>query len=167
MKSGFAAALSDQMRVKGWDIAKLAREIETSYEFARRLTTGQSFPSRLTLKHICKMLGLDQEKMWNLVVSDKITQKYGAVPGKSARFAELERLLPDITEDQYQTLLGMVEGWTTRNRKNAVEAKIVGKTETTGVHGVKAKYLALAKRKSKGMIHPGVLKSEETKEAKR
>lgn len=124
MKSGFAAALSDQMQAKGWDINKLSRELDVSYEFARRLTVGRTFPSRFMTKMICKMLGLDPETMWSLVVTDKITQKYGAVPGKNARFAELERLLPNITEDQYQTLLGMVEGWAGRNRKNAVDAML-------------------------------------------
>jgi len=129
MKAGFAAALSDQMKVKGWDIAKLARELETSYEYARRLTVGRSFPSRFALKSICKMLGLDYGAMWQLVLSDKIQQKYGAVPGKNPRFAELERLLPNITEDQFQTLLGMVEGWAARNRNNAVEATVAGNTK--------------------------------------
>ena len=78
MTSGFAAALSDAMKVKGWDIAKLSKELDVSYEYARRLTTGQSFPSRFMLKGICKMLDLDQGKMWNLVVSDKIQRKYGS-----------------------------------------------------------------------------------------
>jgi hypothetical protein len=178
MKSGFAAALSDQMKVKGWDIAKLAREIETSYEFARRLTTGQSTPSRFMLKGICKMLGMDREQMWTLVVADKIQQKYGSALHRHPRVSELEPLLPLISEDQYQTLLGMVEGWAGRNRKNAVEAKIVGTPvspkHARHVHAAKDKLVALAKLKSapvrsgsKPTVHPGVLKSEETKEAKR
>jgi lambda repressor-like predicted transcriptional regulator len=121
MKTGFAAALSDQMKVKGWDIARLHKELDVSYEYARRLTLGRSFPSRFMTKMICKMLGLDPEKMWALVISDKVTQKYGAVPGKNARFAELERLLPEISEDQFQTLMGMVEGWAARNRRPKVE----------------------------------------------
>jgi hypothetical protein len=190
MKSGFAAALSDQMKVKGWDIAKLAREIETSYEYARRLTVGRSFPSRFMLKGISKMLGLDQDKMWTLIVSDKIQQKYGSLPGQNPRVSQLEPLLPDITEDQFQTVLGMVEGWAGRNRKNAVEAKTVEGSDAVDniiapptqklqpakipagtraeAGNAKRKYRTHAAQATKSRpVHPGILKSEETKEAKR
>jgi hypothetical protein len=96
------------------------RRIGTSYEYCRKISKGLTFPSRVLLKRICEVLELDREKMWSLVIADKIKQKYGGLPsaltGKDPRFMELEPLLSKLTQEQYETMLAMVEVLADRNR---------------------------------------------------
>jgi len=116
----FAIAISERLAEKDWDMADLARRIGTSYEYSRRLSKGLVLPSHDLLKKICEVLELDREKMWTLVIADKIKQKYGNLPfaltGKDPRFMELEPLLSKLTQEQYETMLAMVEVLADRNR---------------------------------------------------
>jgi len=118
--SNFAKALEERLEAKGWDIAELARQIECSYEYGRQLVRGYTFPGKHVLNSICAVLDLDQEEMRKLVVGDKISKKYGGIPpeltGKDPRFLEIERLLPQLTEEQFDFIVGAIEGITRRNR---------------------------------------------------
>jgi transcriptional regulator with XRE-family HTH domain len=116
----FAMAISERLAEKDWDMADLARRIGTSYEYSRKLSKGLVVPSRDLLKKICEVLELDREKMWTLVIADKIKKQYGNLPsaltGKDPRFMELEPLLSKLTQEQYETMLAMVEVLADRNR---------------------------------------------------
>jgi transcriptional regulator with XRE-family HTH domain len=118
--TNFAKALSERLEAKNWDIAELARRIDSSYEYGRQLVRGYTFPGKHVLKNICTVLDLDQEEMWKLVVGDKISKKYGGIPaeltGKDPRFLEIERLLPQLTELQFDFIVGAIEGIAKRNR---------------------------------------------------
>jgi hypothetical protein len=120
--TGFAKALEEGLEAKGADIATLARELGTSYEYARQLVRGYTLPGKLLLKNICTVLDLDQEEMRKLVLGDKISKKYGGIPpeltGKDPRFLEIERLLPQLTEEQFDFILGAVDGIARRNRRS-------------------------------------------------
>jgi hypothetical protein len=128
----FAMAISERLAVKDWDMADLSRRIDVSYEFARKLVKGLVFPSRELLNRICEVLELDREKMWGLAVADKIKKKYGSLPstltGKEPRFAELEPLLPRLTQEQFETMLAMVEVLANRNR---TEPSVASTTAST------------------------------------
>jgi len=119
--TNFAKALSERLEAKGWDIADLARQIDSSYEYGRQLVRGYTFPGKHVLKSICTVLDLDQEEMRKLVVGDKISKKYGGIPpeltGKDPRFLEIERLLPQLTEQQFDFIVGAIEGIAKRNRR--------------------------------------------------
>jgi hypothetical protein len=84
------------------------------------LVRGYTLPGTHLLKIICKVLDLDEQAMSKLVVGDKISKKYGGIPaeltGKDPRFVEIERLLPQLTEQQFDFILGAVEGIAKRNR---------------------------------------------------
>lgn len=71
-------------------------------------------------RRIYVALGLDVEEMNKLASADKIEKKYGNImyelSGKTPRFTEFERLLPHLTKEQYELLLGQAEGWDRRNR---------------------------------------------------
>lgn len=116
----FAAVLTEILEDKKMSVMDLAKAIKTTYEHTRKVVRGLAFPSRYLLKDICKVLDLKEEDMWKLVVSDKIQFKYGGIPeelaGKSPRFTQIERLLPKISEEQFESVLGMLEGWARRNR---------------------------------------------------
>lgn len=124
--TNFAKALSEGLEAKGWDIAELARQIDSSYEYGRQLVRGYTFPGKHVLKSICAVLDLDQEEMRKLVVGDKISKKYGGIPpeltGKDPRFVEIERLLPQLTPEQFETVVGIIEGIARRNRRSNADA---------------------------------------------
>jgi hypothetical protein len=120
--TNFAKTLSERLEAKGWDIADLSRQIDCSYEYGRQLVRGYTFPGKHVLKSICAVLDLDQEEMRKLVVGDKISKKYGGIPseltGKDPRFLEIERLLPQLTAEQFEIVVEIIEGITRRNRRS-------------------------------------------------
>jgi len=116
----FALALRERLEDKGRDMAWLAKEVDTTYEHARKICKGTAFPSRRLLKDICRSLNLKEEDMWRMVISDKLRHKYGDIPrelaGQTERSVRIERLLPKLTDDQFEDLMRMAEGWAKRNR---------------------------------------------------
>jgi hypothetical protein len=125
--SNFAKALEEGLEAKGWDIADLARQIDSSYEYGRQLVRGYTCPGKHCLKSICTVLDLDQEEMRKLVVGDKLSKKYGGIPpeltGKDPRFLEIERLLPQLTPEQFEIVVEIIEGMTRRNRRSNADAR--------------------------------------------
>jgi len=135
--SNFAKALEEGLEAKGWDIADLARQIDCSYEYGRQLVRGYTFPGKHVLKNICTVLDLDQEEMRKLVVGDKISKKYGGIPaeltGKDPRFLEIERLLPQLTAEQFEIVVEIIEGIARRNRRSDT-AMASSHSKPRGVH---------------------------------
>jgi transcriptional regulator with XRE-family HTH domain len=118
----FAVALTEALEDRGKDILWLAKQINMTYEHVRKLCRGLAFPSLSLLKNICRALDLKEDAMWQLIVADKVERKYGKTlpmesPSKSARASEIEPLLPKLTDEQFQDLLGMARLWVRRNRK--------------------------------------------------
>jgi transcriptional regulator with XRE-family HTH domain len=170
MTTSFARALTEALEAKQSNITELADKIDSSYEYVRQLTKGNALPGRHLLKAICGVLGLNYASTSNLVVGDKLSRKYGddayTKIGKNPRFLEIERLLPQLTEEQFQFILGAIEGIAKRNRVHE-PAKIPAVTRAEAGNA-KHKYRTLAAQATKSRpVHPGILKSEETKEAKR
>lgn len=119
----FATALTEQLEDKGMSVMDLAKELGITYEHTRKMARSMAFPSRLRLNQISKVMGWKADDMWPLVVNDQIKKKYGKIPeelaGKTPEFTQIELLLPKITPEQFQAVLGMLEGWAKRNRKSA------------------------------------------------
>lgn len=109
----------------------LAVSTGTTYEHTRKLCHGLAFPSKYLLVTICEELGLDLAKMKQLLITDKIQRTYGEIPealtGKDPRFAQIEHLLPKITEEQFNIILGQLEGWDRLNRESKkINADVAG-----------------------------------------
>ena len=122
-KGQFAAVLADALEDQGRDMPWLAKQVGSTYEHIRKLSHSLAFPSQRLLKEICRALDLKEEATWNLVVADRIEQKYGRTviaekgTGKTERFLVIERLLPRLTEEQFQDMVGIAKVWAQRNRK--------------------------------------------------
>jgi transcriptional regulator with XRE-family HTH domain len=163
--NNFGKTLTEALEARKMEIADLAQNVDSSREYIRQLTKGYVSPGKLMLKQICSVLNLDFPAMWHLVIEDKITKKYGegvyTKLGKDPRFVEIERLLPQLTQEQFDFILGAVEGIAKRNRIAA----------PAPAHIYKAKSLALTKQhrqsKQSKTVHPGVLKREAANEVKR
>jgi transcriptional regulator with XRE-family HTH domain len=114
-------ALTAALEKKGWTVMKLAEELDATYEHVRKIVRGLGFPSKRMLRDICGMLDLNFEQMNKLAIADRIEKRYGTIPtelaGKNPRFTKVERLLPNLTEDQFQILLAQLEGFDRSNRR--------------------------------------------------
>lgn len=121
----FALALTERLEDKGKNMAWMAKELDMTYEHARKICKGTAFPSQRLLKDICRLMNLKEELMWRMVVTDKLRHKYGDIPRESAgqteRSVRIERLLPKLTDDQFEDVVRMAEGWAKRNRHTLVE----------------------------------------------
>ena len=119
----FAAVVARALEDRGRGMPWLAKQVGSTYEHIRKLSHSLAFPSQRLLKEICRALNLNEEATWNLVVADKIERKYGRTvtaekeTGKTRRFHVIERLLPRLTEEQFQDLVGIATVWVQRNRK--------------------------------------------------
>jgi transcriptional regulator with XRE-family HTH domain len=123
----FAVALNNKLEQKGWSVLRLAKELDATYEHVRKIAKGLTFPSMRFLKDLCRVLGLDYGEMARLVVADKIERKYGGIPaelaGKDPRFTQIERLLPALSDEQFHTVLGILQDMDRRNRRQGQPQK--------------------------------------------
>ena len=73
------------------------------------------------LRDICDLLELDVKQMNRLAIADRIEKRYGTIPaelaGKDPRFLQFERILPHLTEEQYNMLLAAAQGMDRANRR--------------------------------------------------
>jgi hypothetical protein len=82
------------------------------------------------------------------IVLDTLRLQYGGVPaeltGKSPRLVELEPLVDQLTEDQFQMVLGMCERAAKWNRRS-VKTQLDYTASTAALNPAKEKYLRLSK----------------------
>jgi hypothetical protein len=116
----FSGAIIDALEAKGKSIGWLAEATGITYEHARKLVRGDTFPSKLLLPQIVKVLGLDKQKMQNMVISDRLRKEFGGIPdalaGKTPRMVKIEAVLEKLTDEQFSNLLGMAQGMANMNR---------------------------------------------------
>src|SRR5437879_36011 len=122
-KGRFAQALIAGLNEKGMTKNDLAAKLEISYEYVRKMEQGRGWPSRLLLKEICKLLGLKEEAMQDLIAEDQLEKKYGKAGmkaiGKDPRAGQLESAgLKLLNKEQFGMVLNMVEGLSKGNRKS-------------------------------------------------
>lgn len=112
--------IADKMEEKGVSIRDLATKIEITYEHARRITKGESVPSKFILKLISDYLGLDFQAADRLRNTDRIQAKFGDLPmelaGKQPGMDPLERVWPGLKEEQKSDLIRMAQAWYKRNK---------------------------------------------------
>ncbi len=91
----FARALVERMNQLDLTIRQLAERSGLTYEHIRKLAKGEAFPSRLALRQLCLLLGLEPGEMERLAVADRIEKKYGGIPHALAgKHPELSLLAP-------------------------------------------------------------------------
>lgn len=146
-----AFELARLIEARHLSIKELAEQVDLSYEQTRRLVNGSALPSREAIERICAILGADLKKMTTLLFAEKSQRVYGSdvvseVTGKDPRFSELEPLLPQLTQEQFETLRALAEVMARRTRMNAPDAVNTAAEDAVvpAAHGSKAKYLRLA-----------------------
>jgi hypothetical protein len=115
-----ASEVQKKLEEKDWSILRLSKELDASYEHTRKIVHGLAFPSKRMLRDICHILGLDFKRMEKLAVADRIERRYGGIPlelaGKNPRFIQVERILPHLSDEQFQNVLAMLQDMDRRNR---------------------------------------------------
>lgn len=118
----FASALTDKMEQTGTSIGDLAKKLDTTYEHTRKLTKALAFPSKFMLKQICELMKMNFKEQEQAVLADKLRSKFGTMPdviaGKDPRFRELEEILPNLTEAQFDMILASATGMAEMNNKH-------------------------------------------------
>ena len=124
-----AEVITAAMNKRGMTLAQLKDELGTSYEYARKLSRGLAYPSRLMQREICRVLGLDAEQVRSLIEAKKLQNKYKHVPaellGRSKRVHTLEPLIDAITAEQFEVLYDLLIAMLRRN-KGALRDAVFG-----------------------------------------
>jgi transcriptional regulator with XRE-family HTH domain len=112
--------VSEAMEQHGVSIRGMAEALDITYEHARRISKGESVPSKFILKAVCQLLGLDYKTVEKIATEDKIRKKYGEVSlvlaGKDPTLEPVERAWSKLTEDQKKDAIAMINSWAKRNR---------------------------------------------------
>jgi hypothetical protein len=115
----FSVAVLEALEAKDKSIGWLADATKITYEHARKLVRGKTFPSKLLLPQIIKVLGLDKQKITQMVIADRLRKQFGEIPeaitGKTPRMVKLGMVLESLTDEQFQNLLGMAQGMAAMN----------------------------------------------------
>lgn len=106
-----ARKLIARMAEKKLDLHELADRVDSGYENIRKVIRSKGFPSRHVLKEIAKVLDLDFQDLYSLMVSDQLSKKFGDIParlsGRNAELAPIEELWPYLTDEQKTQLISI------------------------------------------------------------
>jgi hypothetical protein len=76
----YADAVSRQLAAREMSIKDLATALGRSYEHCRRIVGGESVASERLNEQLCKVLGLDRQRMWTQALNEKVRERYGVHP---------------------------------------------------------------------------------------
>jgi transcriptional regulator with XRE-family HTH domain len=100
----------------------LAAKLDYTYEQMRKLWTGRSAPSPLLLKEICRILHLDFDKAQEAANADRAERKFGAtaltMQGRDPRLADIEELLPQLSEQEWDMFVAQMRGFVHQKRQS-------------------------------------------------
>lgn len=115
-----AELIMEAMTDQGMSVRDLSIKVDTTYENIRRITKGESIPSKFVLKAICDALKLNYKEAERLANADRMVKKFGTVPmelaGKNPELEPLERIWKWLDDNQKQDLIMMAQGWAKRNK---------------------------------------------------
>jgi hypothetical protein len=124
-KTRFGVALTEALGRHHVSLAALAEETSLSYEHLRKLARGLAHPSELAVSAICRVLPLDKQELLRFVIEDKMSRKFKvtvrALPDTREHpdpLLPIKQVWSDLTEEQQETVIGMVLGMAERNRQN-------------------------------------------------
>ena len=115
----FAEALLSALKTRNLEINEFSKLVDITYEHARKISKGLSFPSKHLLRTICVVLDLSLEQMQRKVTIDKLRKKHGTVPlelaGKDPKFEKFEHLLLLLDDSQIEDLYLIARAMAHRN----------------------------------------------------
>jgi hypothetical protein len=118
----FGTSLAQELAKHRMTLRDLSNKTGASYEHCRKLLRGLTFPSRLLLKEICRVVPtLKLEEAEKVVVADKMEHKYGKNAyrafGHDPRLAQYEQVVPHLTKEQHEQFLAQMKAVARMNRQ--------------------------------------------------
>jgi transcriptional regulator with XRE-family HTH domain len=80
------------MKAKGLSVHELANATDVGYESMRGTVTGDRPPSKLRLREICRVLGLDFESIHEMWITEQMNRKFGRVSAGRKNDSELQSI---------------------------------------------------------------------------
>ena len=122
-----AQSLVERMNQLDLTLRQVAERTGLTYEHVRKLAKGAAFPSRLALRELCRVLGLDPAEMDRRAVADRLEKKYGGIPHALAgKHPELSLLAPWwdlLTEEQKTSFRIQIRSVAESNQRMAGQRK--------------------------------------------
>jgi transcriptional regulator with XRE-family HTH domain len=119
----FATTLVKELERQGISMPELAQRTNLSYEHIRKLAKGLAYPSEPAVAAIAKALALDRADLLRMVVEDKMGRtfrfKFHALTEADEGLDPLlpiKRVWSQLTPEQREMVIGMVQGMADRNR---------------------------------------------------
>ena len=110
----------DAAAKKGASIKDLSIRAETTYEHMRRIVRGDNVPSKHILRALCTYLDVPYREAEKLAAADRIQKKFGTIPqelsGKKPGLDPVERVWDNLTPEQQQSVIMMVQAMAKQNR---------------------------------------------------
>lgn len=111
------------MEKKGWDKRELTDQVnqvtDITYEQIRRITKGEYPPSRMLLRVVCNLLGLNFKQLDDILSEDILRRKHGDVllrmAGQNPELAPFERVWGRLSEGDKQGLIASAEAMAKRH----------------------------------------------------
>jgi hypothetical protein len=102
---------------KGLMPRDLASATDYSYEHVRKVLKGETNIGEDFHERLCRALDLDPVEMGQLLVSEKVSSKYGAAFKKvlAPPDTELRRIWPDLTDVQKKQITAIALGFKAQN----------------------------------------------------
>jgi transcriptional regulator with XRE-family HTH domain len=128
-ESRLARALVERMNALDLTVKQVAERTGLSYEHIRKLVNGVAYPSKLTLRELCRVLSLDPKRMETLLVADHVEEKYGGIPHALAgKHPELSLLAPTwdlLTPEQKNSFRIQIKSVAEANQRLSASRKPV------------------------------------------
>jgi|tagenome__1003787_1003787.scaffolds.fasta_scaffold18102392_1 transcriptional regulator with XRE-family HTH domain len=120
-KGRFAMMYAGAIREKGLSLRDLAIKLDITYEQLRKIFLGESAPSKLLLKELCKILDMNYDQAEKAVTADKMERKYGktayTILGHNPRFSDIEDVLPMLTAQEWGMFVAQIRGYVQQKRR--------------------------------------------------
>jgi hypothetical protein len=121
----FATMLSGAMDQLDISIRELSKQLEISYEHARRLQAGEILPSKLLVEKTAAVVGVPVEQLQRAAQRDRMLTKYGIqlnaeTTGTCQRIKLFEPLISALDAKQVPAAFAMLEGLVTTARAKRV-----------------------------------------------
>lgn len=111
-KTELSRFIYDGMKHKGFSVQALADATYVGYERARTAVTGDKPPSQRLLRDICRVLQLDFKIANDMLVAERVKQKYGLLPSARAtadpELRSIEALWPELTPQEKEHVAWLV-----------------------------------------------------------
>lgn len=120
VETRLAALIRDRMEELKLSIRDVAEQVGVTYEVMRRCCNGISVPSKLVRRELARVLVMDVQELDLVAASDNILKKWGGLPSiladKNPDLEPVERVWPNLTEDQRHMFLEQMQALARRNR---------------------------------------------------